>query len=354
MNWIAELLDVYDKNQEKAGVMEADGTVLLPLYHTTAAAQITVTIDGDGNFLGADKVSKEDKTTLIPVTDSSASRTNTPAPHPLCDNLKYLAWDYSLYVDEKDCSKNHTMYMKQLKGWVESAYSHPKVEAVYRYLQKNRLMKDLYENGVFELEEDGTISVNAKIQDVDQKKAFVRFKIETGEMLPEDALKDEEGRMLPECWRDRSLQRRYVEYCSSMQDRQGLSYLTGRQEWVSYLQPSKIRNDGDMAKLISSNDTSGYTFRGRFCDNEEAFAIGYEDSQKVHNALKWIIRKLGINYGSLYFVTWRSDLVELPDWQSNSQEQCEKAEALADTEDSETADSAQGSAQKDEPADYGD
>jgi len=333
VNWITELLDVYDKNQEQAGVMDDGGNMLLPLYHTTVTAQITVTIDGDGNFLGADKIdAKDDKMTLIPVTDGSASRTNdgkNPMPHPLCDKLIYLAGDYLQYVNEKGGAKKHEVYIEQLREWVQSPYSHPKVEAVYRYLQKNRLMRDLYEKGIFQLEEDGSISTDAKIQIVSQTDALVRFRIETGEMLPEDALMDNQGSLLSECWTDRSLQRRYVEYCSAKQDRMGISYLTGKREQISYLQPKKIRNEGDGAKLISSNDSQNFTFRGRFCTNEEAFAIGYEDSQKVHNALKWIIRKQGTNYGGLYFVTWRSDLEDFPDWQSNTEKQCETAERLA-------------------------
>lgn len=47
--------------------------VLLPVYHTTAAAQIEVTIDEEGNFLGAEQVSQEDKLTVIPVTEKPAA-----------------------------------------------------------------------------------------------------------------------------------------------------------------------------------------------------------------------------------------------------------------------------------------
>ena len=35
MNWIAELCDLYDKNQHLAGRMGEDHIVLLPPYHTT-------------------------------------------------------------------------------------------------------------------------------------------------------------------------------------------------------------------------------------------------------------------------------------------------------------------------------
>ena len=37
MNWIAELCDLYDKNQHLAGRMWEDHIVLLPPYHTTVS-----------------------------------------------------------------------------------------------------------------------------------------------------------------------------------------------------------------------------------------------------------------------------------------------------------------------------
>ena len=78
-----------------------------------------------------------------------------------------------------------------------------------------------------------------------------------------------------------------------MGGKEELDYLTGERQTVSYLHSKKIRNEGDGAKLISSNDEANYTFRGRFSTKEQAFAIGNETSQKMHNALKWIIRKQG-------------------------------------------------------------
>jgi CRISPR-associated protein Csd1 len=55
--------------------------------------------------------------------------------------------------------------------------------------------------------------------------------------------------------------------------------------------PKFIRHSGDGAKLISANDSSGYTFRGRFTDDtgQQACGVGYEVTQKAHNALRWLI-----------------------------------------------------------------
>ncbi len=329
MNWFGELCDLYEKNREKAGVMEDGQPVLLPLYHTTVAAQVEVTIDEEGNFLRAALVPEEEKSTIIPVTDKSSSRTAGIEPHPLCDNLKYLAGDYGIYVAGKDCRKNHELYMAQLENWVHSPHSHKKVEAIWKYLSRNSIMKDLIGAGVLETDEHGMVDTKKKLQIVSQADAFVRFRVETGRILEPGALEDEMGRYAPECWKDRTLQESYMDYCESVESGMGMSYLTGKYTRISYLQPKKIRNEGDGAKLISSNDETNYTYRGRFASKEEAFAIGYEDSQKAHNALKWIIRKQGVSYGGMCLVTWESDLKKLPDWQADTETICQ---AVADEE----------------------
>ena len=329
MNWFGELCDLYEKNREKAGVMEDGQPVLLPLYHTTVAAQVEVTIDEEGNFLRAALVPEEEKSTIIPVTDKSASRTAGIEPHPLCDNLKYLAGDYGIYVAGKDCRKNHELYMAQLENWVHSPHSHKKAEAIWKYLSRNSIMKDLIGAGVLETDEHGMVDTKKKLQIVSQADAFVRFRVETGRILEPGALEDEMGRYAPECWKDRTLQESYMDYCESVETGMGMSYLTGKYTRISYLQPKKIRNEGDGAKLISSNDETNYTYRGRFASKEEAFAIGYEDSQKAHNALKWIIRKQGVSYGGMCLVTWESDLKKLPDWQADTETICQ---GMADEE----------------------
>ena len=91
----------------------------------------------DGNFLDASKVSKEDAMTIIPMTEKSGSRTSsTVAPHPLCDNLKYVAGDYEIYVKDKseDVLKYYNSYMSELEKWHLSEYAHNKADAVYRYI----------------------------------------------------------------------------------------------------------------------------------------------------------------------------------------------------------------------------
>ena len=79
MNWGREALDLYEKNLNKVGKIEYRGEIpytLLPTFHSTATAQITVTIDEEGNFLHGEQVPANDKFTIIPVTEKSGSRTS--------------------------------------------------------------------------------------------------------------------------------------------------------------------------------------------------------------------------------------------------------------------------------------
>lgn len=329
MNWVRELLNLYESNlgivgEEITGRFGED-VILLPPYHTTQKATVTVVLSPSGDFLRANRVAKDDAVTVIPATEESASRTSGSAAHPLCDKLSYLAADYNVYartVDvDKSAEEKHRMYLDGLKSWADSEYSHEKVQAVYNYILKEHIIDDLLRSGVLETDENG------KIQDI--KQEFVRFSVEaewSDDLTP------------AECWLDITLRESYIRYVKSRAGNKGISYLTGEVVPISYLQPKKIRNDGDGAKLISSNDSDGFTYRGRFSTAEEAFAIGYEESQKIHNALKWIIRKQGSNFGGLCVVVWESQMNPLPDYSSSTNEICSVKEAFTEEEENRDTD----------------
>lgn len=313
MSYVNELIDLYNKNQDKIGVIEYRGDipyVLLPPFHTTVTAQITVTIDQNGNFMRAELVAQDDKMTIIPVTDKSGSRTAGKEPHPLCDNLRYLAGDYKdYYKDDGVCNE---LYMSQIEKWEKSTYSHEKVKAIYLYLKKATLIKDLVEQKIIKLNDNNQIDDKENMEGIVQTKAFVRFIIRsTGENL---------HREIPdECWKDRTLQDCYIKYVRSQEREKGMCYLTGNMESISYLHSKKIRNEGDGAKLISANDSQNFTYRGRFANREEAVAVGSETSQIVHNTLKWIIRKQGAFFDTMTIVTWESDQLSMPKWNMDTE-----------------------------------
>ena len=56
--------------------------------------------------------------------------------------------------------------------------------------------------------------------------------------------------------------------------------------------------------------------------------IGGETSQKIHNALKWIIRKQGHYYDTLTMVTWESNMLQMPVWDADTDTIMEEAQQV--------------------------
>lgn len=76
MSWTNELLAIYEYN---SGRNFSDGEPeMLPIAHSTANAQIEVTISEDGEFRGASAVDKDNAKTVIP--DTGKARTGKIRP----------------------------------------------------------------------------------------------------------------------------------------------------------------------------------------------------------------------------------------------------------------------------------
>jgi CRISPR-associated protein Csd1 len=311
MGWIEYLCETYDNCLSVVGKIQGDDPVLLPLSHSMVNAQVEITLDMYGNFIKAGKVDKKDKVTIIPVTEDSSSRASNPSPHPLCDKLCYVAGDYCYYNKimkfEKD--KTYDEYIKNLENWSNSEFSTDKVQAIYKYLQKGTVTADLVNAGILQLDTDGNLSGD-KIDGIAQSDVFIRFIV----------YKPNAINYTPEVWKDEELYKNYEKYCAGLLNKKGICYVSGKEDFLLDKHPSKIRNSGDKAKLISSNDKVGYTFRGRFKDAGEAVSVGYSASQKAHNALRWLIQKQGYQNGSEYIVAWSTGGEKLPEIMSNTAE----------------------------------
>lgn len=308
MSWVNDLISLYDNNSDAAGKIFSDRNgklyTLFPLYHSSAMADIEVTITSKGEFVSATLIEKENKFTVIPVTEESNSRTANVAPHPLCDTLLYLAEGYGEAISDpkKNINDYHRAYMQQLWEWMTSAYSHKTIQAVYHYLESGSLLNDLIESKVITLDDKGFI-------DDKNPKPFIRFLIAT-ENSEEPVC----------CWEDRSLQESWIQYYRSMERPEVLDYLTGRMQRECVFHPKKIRNDGDGAKLFSGADKLNFTYRGRFTDRAETVTIGEESSQKIHSALNWIIRKQGKAFDSMTLVVWESSNKDIPSWDDGTED----------------------------------
>ena len=293
MSWMRALYDTYDnlELQEKEG--------LLKIAHSTQKAHLEVQLSKDGKVIAVSFLPVKDSDTVIPVTEESASRSSGAAPHPLFDKIKYLAGDYELYTGESN-EEHHQKYMENLKKWCDSKYGDYKIEVLYKYLQENRLIHDLIERGIFSLDEKQHLTkkwenASEKLTVGDQKDAFIRFQVDGVNL-----------------WEDTKLQENYIHYYLSNGGEIGFCQVTGREERLCVNHPSKIRNSGDKAKMISSNDKTNFTYRGRFHDVGEAYTISYEASQKIHNALKWLIERQGVKVGDKEFVLWGVNSENVP------------------------------------------
>ena len=295
MSWTDELARAHyilslDKN-----------SIMLPKAHSTQNAQITVSINLDGTIPlsgFSQKVDKADAVTLIPVTEDSASRGAGINPHPFADKLIYIAKDYPKYVDGKnsDNSDYYNAYMEQLEKWCQSEFSTPEVLAVYTYLSNGTLISDLISSGILKVDPVSGKLTHDKIEGVEQTDCFVRFCVQG-----------------VNTWKDPEICLKYIEYNSSLSPNMQLCYATGKYASPTYKHPSKIRNTGDKAKLFSTNDESGFSYRGRFADKTQAVSISYDYSQNMHNALKCLISKQGINVDGLCILVWENNLEEVPD-----------------------------------------
>lgn len=309
MSWTSELLKIYEYNCNSGRKFSDGEPEMLPIAHSTANAQIEVTISEDGEFRGASAVDKKDGKTVIPATEDSAARTSGVVPMPFDDKLVYIAGDYSKYVVGKnsDNERHFLKYMNQLRRWYESPYTNKAVKALYNYLDKRTVMTDLVRAGVLKTDEStGKLVDGAKIAGISQEDCFVRFIIS--------------GEPPLKTW-DNALCRKYgldmvgdfQKFNASLVGEEQLCYATGEILPVTYKHPSKLRHTGDMAKLFSANDeTVGFTYRGRFNGKEEAVSISYDFSQKIHNALRWLIQKQGEAFDSMTLVVWASALQDIP------------------------------------------
>ena len=167
------------------------------------------------------------------------------------------------------------------------------VKAVYTYLSKGTIIADLIDAGIFTLNEKGKLS-DEKIANTDPADCFVRFSVD--------------GKKL---WKDESLYQAYIAYACGDCATSDICYASGEHGGITYKHPSKIRNTGDKAKLFSTNDESGFSYRGRFADKTQAIAISFDYSQKLHNALKCLIKKQGYIVDGLCILVWENNLEEI-------------------------------------------
>lgn len=318
MSWLEKCYETYENCQQEIGIQkfQAEGdkrsyVPLLPVAHTTQLVNIEVELDQNGDFQDARLLAKDEQTTIIPCTEESSARTSGIVPHPLVDKLQYIAADYPAYGGTKKSGWN--LYHTQLQDWCSSPYADAKVCAVLRFLEKGCLVASLVKKHILFLDENGKMptkwtgnkdekpKILETLASADQTESFVRFRVGGIDLAQDEAVRES-----------------FILYYEMKQQRVDYCTVQGKQMAVSTLSPYKIRNPGDRAKLISSNDSTNYTYRGRFVTAEQALSIGYETTQKAHSALRWLISKQGCSNGDQTVVVWGTKGEPIPDITTDS------------------------------------
>jgi CRISPR-associated protein Csd1 len=132
-------------------------------------------------------------------------------------------------------------------------------------------------------------------------------------------------------WEDRGLIEAWQQFDARQANQNGFCMVQGKDTRLTLNHPRFLRYPGDGAKLISSNDFSGFTFRGRFTDEKKDFekkarrgvfkplqgcGVSFDVSQKAHAALRWLIRRQGYRSdrnGEQIFVAWAVAGKPIPD-----------------------------------------
>ena len=318
MSWINKLVQTYEQ-ANNADLNAASRPT--PISHTTGNAHINITISGDGEFLSARVLQKTQ--IVFPATEKSAGRGSGEAPHPLADKLQYVAGDYKSYGGTKPAYFDS--YLSQLSQWCGSDHTHLSAQAVLSYIGKKSVVSDLIQHKIVLVDKDGRL-LTTWDKEVEEPPLF--------KVLPKEKKKLDQGNALvcwtvesqaiedKDTWLNKELQRNWISYLQSLSNTQALCYVTGELQTTALSHPAKLRHTGDKAKIVSSNDWAGFTFRGRFTDSKkssqqaglQAVGIGSEATQKAHSALRWLIKtRKVLRNGNQFIVAWSISGKEIPD-----------------------------------------
>lgn len=281
MGLFEKALETFDNMQQRyAGKYITGQAPLAPIGFITTNSPIQIMINEKSEFLSATKAKEM---ILIPTTQKSASRTNNPEPHPLFDKIDYLSGN------EKD---KREAYLKQLKEWIDYDLGNILLIAVYNYIKKDEIISDLTKYG-FEKNKD--------------REGIIRFSVlntETGEVNY--------------LWKNSDLFISFQKYYMRKIEKsvKNICMVTGKDDIISPKHLGRILLGVDKkkanAKLISSNDKTNFTYRGRFIKASEACTVSYEASQKAHNVLKWLSANQGVTLGERCFLCWCPEGIEIP------------------------------------------
>jgi len=267
------LADSYDIN--------ADAFRLTYPLSTTSISNVgdfivVIKINEKGDFCGTRIIDKanhkkgiKNQSVIIPVTEESMSRSSGISPHPVFDQYEYL----------KGYGKKYDAYIEKLRRFSESEFVTEQIEAIYKYVTKRTVATDLSE-------------MNLK------DKTNIVYEVE----IP--------GNLQTKVWENEAFFNAWHQYYlaekgkAQIKGLQQLDYITGTVQPLAKSHPKKLSNASANSKLISDNDKTNYTFRGKFSESSEAVSIGYETTQKAHQFLRYLINDRGYYCGEQVIISF--------------------------------------------------
>ena len=235
MHWFEHLASLYSERD-------------IPLYHTMMFTDLEICLDKNGRLIG---ITSQRLPTVIPVTESSMSRTSAVCPHPLSDRLRYVVQGIS--------EPHHSAYASQLNEWADSEHSTERLRAVRNLVVSGSLYEKL----------------SAFPPDT-----MLRFTVDVTHL-----------------WEDHELFDAHICRMREQHNAYGFCCVTGEQAALAHFHPKHILPAADTAKLISAEN--------KYQINSSCgFSIGTETSFKAHAVLRRIISESGVTAGCRTFAAW--------------------------------------------------
>ncbi|MCE5186627.1 MAG: type I-C CRISPR-associated protein Cas8c/Csd1 [Planctomycetaceae bacterium] len=299
MGFWQHLADSYDRNAEAL-------KLTYPLSTTSVSNNadmiVVIVIDSEGNFVRFEKMDKRSSgnkrgpgnpllNITIPVTEESMGRSSGIAPHPVFDQYEYLRGD----------GKKYDAYIDQLRGFSECEFAPKQVKAIFQYISKKSVEKDLSQlnpkdktNIIFKVEIPGNPQPKVWEDETFFKAWHQYYLLVKSQRAGAKIMAMKE---LVENEKLSSQEKEQLKEHAMLKDMTSVDYITGVEQPTAVYHPKKISNASANSKLISDNDKMNYTFRGKFSKSSEAVSIGYETTQKAHQFLRYLISDRGYYCG---------------------------------------------------------
>ena len=277
MGWMQRLCQTYD-NMEGTDAFSDSEHPLAPIGFTVINPILHVILTEEGSFAYATRFEKDVRVQVIPSDPDAEARTGI-SPHPLCEQLKYVAGDLTT-----GASAYFNAYITKLSDWCEQPAAPSQLKLLCNYLMRKSLIHDMQKSGfMVDIRKDA--------------EKFVCFSIQSYE-CQEQAL-----------WRREDIRESWLNRLSGRMGGRALCYVEGA------LLPTLRKHPplSGKAKLISAKDgKTAFQYKGRFEDASQALAVSFDASIKAHNALIWLLKRQGFERYGLKVVAWATNGCPIP------------------------------------------